>query len=238
MKKISFLTNKLIAHRGLHNDKHQENTLASFKQAIIHNYAIELDIHLLKDNTVIVYHDNNLKRLTGIDKKIKNCTYNEIKKIKNIHIPLLKEVLELVKGKVPILIEYKYDTRIGDLEKETIKLLDNYEGDFTVQSFNPLTILWFKLNRPNYIRGQLVSNIYPKNFLIKYILSNMFTNLLTKPDYIAVNLKMLNNKNIIKLRGKYLIIGYTINNEEDLINYKNYADNFICNIEKSHKALG
>ena len=166
MKKLCFLTNYLIAHRGVCNDKYLENTLDSFKQAIIHNYAIELDIHLLKDNTVIVYHDDNLKRLTGINKQIKDCTYDEIKQIKSIHIPSLKEVLDLVQGKVPILIEYKFDTKVGHLEKETTKLLDNYKGDFAVQSFHPLTVLWFKLNRPNYVRGQLVSNIFPNNFLI------------------------------------------------------------------------
>ena len=232
MKDINFLTDRLIAHRGMHNDKYLENTLPAFKRAIIYNYAIELDIHLLKDNNVVVYHDNNLKRLTGIDKLISECTYSDIKKIDCINIPLLCEVLELVRGKVPILIEYKYDTKVGKLERETVKLLDNYKGDFAIFSFNPLTILWFKLNRPNYIRGQLVSDIFPKNFLLKYILSNMFANIITKPDFIAVNLEMLDNENIVKLRDKYIVLGYTINNKNELAIFKNKADNFICNIRK------
>ena len=232
MKNINFLTDRLIAHRGMHNDKYLENTLPAFKRAIIYNYAIELDIHLLKDNNVVVYHDNNLKRLTGIDKLISECTYSDIKKIDCINIPLLCEVLELVRGKVPILIEYKYDTKVGKLERETVKLLDNYKGDFAIFSFNPLTILWFKLNRPNYIRGQLVSDIFPKNFLLKYILSNMFANIITKPDFIAVNLDMLDNENIVKLRDKYIVLGYTVNNKNELAIFKNKADNFICNIRK------
>lgn len=232
MKNINFLTDRLIAHRGMHNDKYLENTLPAFKRAIIYNYAIELDIHLLKDNNVVVYHDNNLKRLTGIDKLISECTYSDIKKIDCINIPLLCEVLELVRGKVPILIEYKYDTKVGKLERETVKLLDNYKGDFAIFSFNPLTILWFKLNRPNYIRGQLVSDIFPKNFLLKYILSNMFANIITKPDFIAVNLEMLDNENIVKLRDKYIVLGYTVNNKNELAIFKNKADNFICNIRK------
>lgn len=228
MKKLDFLTKRLIAHRGCFNDKHQENTLSSFERAIIYNYAIELDIHLLKDNNIIVYHDNNLKRLTGIDKNINDCTYDEIRKIKDISIPLLKEVLELVAGKVPILIEYKYDTKVGNLEKESAKLLDSYKGEFAIQSFNPLTILWFKLNRPNYVRGQLISNIYPKNFFIRHILSNMVTNFITKPDYIGANLVMLKNKKMIKIRDNYIVLGYTIKKKEDLLKYANYADNFIC----------
>lgn len=239
MKKLGFLTSRLIAHRGLHNNQYLENTLGSFKQAMICDYTIELDIHLLKDNTVIVYHDDNLKRLTGIDRKIKDCTYDEIKEIKGIHIPSLKEVLDLVQGKMPILIEYKYDTKVGHLEKESAKLLDNYKGDFAVQSFNPLTILWFKLNRPNYVRGQLVSNIFPNNFLINYVLRKMFTNVITNPDYIAVNLEMLKDENIQKLRNKYLVLGYTIHSKKDFLIYKDKADNFICNIGKEpNKALG
>lgn len=232
MKKLGFLTERLIAHRGVQNNQYLENTLGSFKQAMIRDYVIELDIHLLKDNTVIVYHDDNLKRLTGIDRQIKDCTYDEIKEIKNIHIPSLKEVLNLVQGKVPILIEYKYDTQVGHLEKESTKLLDNYKGDFAVQSFNPLTVLWFKLNRPNYVRGQLVSNIFPNNFLINYVLRRMFTNVITSPDYIGVNLEMLNDENIQKLRSKYLILGYVIHSKKEILLYKDKADNFICNIEK------
>lgn len=238
MKKLNFLINHLIAHRGLYSDKYPENTLLAFHQAIIHQYIIELDVHLLKDNTVIVYHDDNLKRLTGVDKELKDCTYEEIKKIKKIKIPSLKEILEFIDGRVPILIEYKYDTKVGLLEKETVKLLDHYKGDFAIQSFNPLTVLWFKLNRPNYIRGQLASNLYPKNFLIKYVLSNMFTNILTKPDYIAVNLKMLKNPKMMKLRNKYIVLGYTVRSMNDLIEYIDLADNFICNIGKeSFKTL-
>ena len=60
----------------------------------------------------------------------------------------------------------------------------------------------------------------------------MLTNVLTKPDYIAVNLRMLKEKNVIKLRNKYLLLGYTVNDKKDLISYKNMADNFICDIGK------
>ena len=232
MKNLSFMINRLIAHRGYHNKKYQEDTLEAFLKAIYHNYTIELDIHLLKDNNIVVYHDNNLKRLNNIDKPIKDYSYKELEKITNIHIPLLKEVLDLVDGKVPIIIDYKYDTKVGELEKESVKLLDNYKGEFAIQSFNPLTILWFRLNRPTYIRGQIVSNKFPKNYLIRHILNSMYTNIITNPDYIAVNLSMLKDRKIQKLRKKYIIIGYTIKNNKELYKYKNLADNFICDIRK------
>ena len=161
MKDLSFLQNKIIAHRGVNdNNKVVENTLESFSNAVKLGYAIEFDIHLLKDNEIVVYHDDNLKRLTGINKDLKDLTYDDIKDIKllntNQTIPKLSEVLKLVNGKVPIIIELKYDRKVGLLEKELVKYLDNYKGKFAVKSFNPLIVRWFKINRKDYIRGLLV----------------------------------------------------------------------------------
>ena len=141
MKDLSFLQNRIIAHRGVNdNDKVVENTLESFSNAVKLGYAIEFDIHLLKDNEIVVYHDDNLKRLTGINKDLKDLTYDDIKDIKllntNQTIPKLSEVLKLINGKVPIIIELKYDRKVGLLEKELVKYLDNYKGKFAVKSFN------------------------------------------------------------------------------------------------------
>ena len=105
MKNISFLNNPLIAHRGIHY-KYRENSIEAFRRAIIEGYTIELDVHLTTDNKVIVYHDDNLKRLTGINKEIKRCSYKEIMNI--IKVPTLEEILDLTKGKVPIIIELKF----------------------------------------------------------------------------------------------------------------------------------
>ena len=76
-----FLTQSFIAHRGLHNinENIPENTLKAFKNAIKNNYAIELDVHILKDGKVIVFHDKTLFRMTGVNKKIKDMNYDEIK---------------------------------------------------------------------------------------------------------------------------------------------------------------
>lgn len=204
---------------------------------MLKKYIIELDVHLTKDNIVVVFHDNNLKRLTGINKNIKDLTYDEIKNI--IDVPTLNEVLSLVKGKVPIIIELKFDNKVGKLEKVVSNILDKYDGKFAIQSFNPLSIFWFKLNRNNYIRGYLINSIFPDNFLVKYIFKSRILNIILTPDYIGVNLSLLTDKKTIKLRDKYFIIGYTINNKDEYNKYKEYADNFICNIGKEpiNKAL-
>ena len=105
-KDLSFLKENLIAHRGAHNINKgiPENSINAFKEAIKNNYIIELDIHLLKDNNIVVFHDDDLKRMTGVDKKLKDTTYEEIKDLKlqntDNYIPLFKDVLDLINGKI------------------------------------------------------------------------------------------------------------------------------------------
>lgn len=126
-KNTDFLKQNLIAHRGMHSIKNgiPENSIKAFEKAIENSYIIELDVHILKDKSVIVFHDDNLKRMTGLNKDVRDVSYNEIKDLKlqntNFNIPLLKDVLKLVDGKVPIIIELKTDVKCGSLEKETIK---------------------------------------------------------------------------------------------------------------------
>lgn len=227
--KIDFLRKNLIAHRGVCY-KYRENTIEAFEEAIKGNYIIELDVHLTKDKEVVVYHDNNLKRITGINKNIKDSTYEELNNI--ISIPTLESVLNVVKGRVPIIIEIKFDNKIGMLEKKVSKILDKYNYEFAIHSFNPLSILWFKLNRPKYIKGYLIYSVFTNNFLVKAILNSNFLNKILNPDYIGINIEYLTTKKALKLKRKYLIIGYTINNQEEYNKYKNYADNFICDIGK------
>ena len=100
-----FLT-KPIAHRGLHNKKYPENSLSAFKNAIDYGFPIEIDIQLASDNNIYVFHDANLKRMTGFDKPINESSKEEIRRLRladtNEHIPTLEEVFVLVDGQVPL----------------------------------------------------------------------------------------------------------------------------------------
>lgn len=229
MKKIDFLKNNLIAHRGLHDEKNPENSIGAFKKAINKGYIIELDVHLLKDNTVVVFHDDSLYRMTGKRKKIKDLTYDEIKEFRllntNYKVPTLKSVLELVDGKVPLIIEIKYDLKVGLLEKEVVKLLDNYEGKFCVKSFSPLSVRWFKKNRPNYIRGLLISS--KKKTIKERILRSYLIFLLSKPDFISCNYLLYNDKKIKKYMKKVPVIAWTIKTENLFLRYKDKFYNLI-----------
>jgi glycerophosphoryl diester phosphodiesterase len=230
VKDLSLLNYNLIAHRGLHNKDIPENSLKAFDLAIKKNYIIELDIHILKDNTIIVFHDDNIKRMTGINRNIKDCTYEEIKKYNLLNtkykIPKLEDVLKLVDGKVPLIIELKTDVKPDRLEKNVVKLLDDYKGLFCVKSFNILSIKWFKKNRNNYIRGLLVDKNW--NNILKIISFKPIINLICKPDFISCNCKLVNDKKIKKFKKNIPIISWTIKNKTNYIKYKDKYDNLIC----------
>ncbi len=211
MENIEFLKERKIAHRGLFdNIKVPENSIESFSRAIKRNNIIELDLHLTKDNKVVVFHDDNLKRMTGIDKKINDVNYDEIKNVNLLNtkykIPLFSDVIKFVNGKVPLIIELKTDNRVGKLEKEVVKILDNYDGLFVIKSFNPFIVNWFRIHRPNYIRGLLIN----KNLsdFMKYIYI-----FISKPDFLSCHYSILKDKIIRKYKKRNIVLGWGITNQ-------------------------
>lgn len=216
MKDIDFLKSNLIAHRGVHNSKVIENTIPSFTKAIDKNYIIELDIHILKDNSIVVFHDYNLKRLTGVNKIIETMTYAHISKIKiknKYQIPTLNQVMHIVSGKVPLLIEIKDLDNNDKFEEQLVKILDNYKGKFAIQSFNPYVIDWFYKNRKNYVIGLIVYNKTNLKLLKKYI---------KKIDFVSINKKQ------IPIKTNKKVIAWTINNGKEYLQYKDSCFNLIC----------
>ena len=157
--KSSWLTNKFIAHRGLWNENLSENTLPAFENAINNGYAIETDVWLIKDGTLVIYHDDDLKRLCGVNKFVTDIeNLDELKSYRingKFEIPTLDEVLSLVNGKTELLIEiktYKFD---GKTEKAIYEKLKDYKGVYAIEGFNPYSVLWYKQNAPQILRGQL-----------------------------------------------------------------------------------
>jgi glycerophosphoryl diester phosphodiesterase len=157
----SFISKNPIAHRGLYNHEKgvPENSLAAFKAAIEKNYAIELDVMLTKDGQVVVYHDHDLNRLSHVDKRVEDLTLVAVQKIALLQSkevpPSLTEVLDLVKGIVPLYIEIKHERLepAGALEEKVEALLKEYPGDVALLSFNPESLEWFAKNAPHYQRG-------------------------------------------------------------------------------------
>ena len=111
-----FLTTPL-AHRGYHNAalRHPENAVSAFQAAIDAGYGIELDVQLCRDGQAVVFHDDTLDRMTARSGAVREYTAAELGLIRlrdsDDFIPTLAQVLQLVDGKVPLLIEIKEDRK-------------------------------------------------------------------------------------------------------------------------------
>ena len=188
------------AHRGLWGKDIPENSLKAFDKAVKNGFGIELDVQLSKDNAVMVFHDYTLKRMTGAEGKISELTLNELKKLSLINseekIPTFKEVLELVDGKVPLLIELKGENFDSSLCPKVAEILKEYEGIYCVESFNPLLIKNIKKYLPKVTCGQLYTNVVrdkKKISILNILLTLMSFNFLARPDFIAYNKETRNS---------------------------------------------
>ena len=237
MAKINFLLHTPIAHRGLHSATVPENSLTAFQKAVQGRFPIELDCHILKSGEVIVFHDNNLKRMCGIDKEVSHCSFTEIRELYLNHtrerIPLLSEVLSVVNGKVPLLIELKYDQKAGKLEAAAIEALKGYKGKYALQSFNPLSLRWLKKHAPEVPRGLLSSDFKncgePISPLLKPALKNLCLAPFIKPDFISYDIRALPNDRVKKYRDKGLpVLGWTVSHLSQSKEALKYCDNLIC----------
>lgn len=234
MKKLS---TRYFAHRGLHNSHTAapENSLEAFRRAVNSGYGIELDVQRTSDGHIVVFHDDTLTRVCGADKKPIDMTLDEIRQYRiynsDQRIPLLSEVLELVDGKVPLLIEFK-PKRIDNLLCENaMKLLDNYEGEYCIESFNPFTLWWFKRNRPAVLRGQLVTDFIQYNDMVPMfllvLLQTLAYNYFTRPDFISLDMHCKNWASYRLMTKNLTQFGWTFRSAAEIKAYEDKYDYFI-----------
>lgn len=229
---MKWIKQRPIAHRGLHKGFDiPENSISAFKRAINSDYAIELDVRLTKDEKVVVFHDKNLIRLCADRRKIRNQNYSAIKDIKlynsNETIPLLCDVLKLVDGKVPLIIEIKNYAEVGLFEELVAKELENYNGKFAICSFNYHVVNWFKKHKPSIPRGLIFGDI--KKFDIKFYKSIfLYRFFKVKADFISLDYKLLNTLIPVFCRKLDIpIVSWTINSKKKRIKAIRIVDNII-----------
>lgn len=164
-----------IAHRALH-DRAQgriENSPAAIRAAVRAGYAIEIDLQLSSDDVPMVFHDEDLDRLTDETGPLNTRTAAELGRItlkdSTDTIPTLAEVLTLIAGQVPLLIEIKDQTLVmgptdGKLEAATAEALKGYRGDVALMSFNPHSIAHMARLAPHLPRGITTSAYDPHDW--------------------------------------------------------------------------
>lgn len=226
-----------IAHRGLFNNVDvPENSLLAFKKAVEGDYGIELDVQMTTDNKLVVFHDVSLKRMTGIDKKLTDCSYDELLSYNlldtNEKIPLFTDVIKLLKKETPLVIEIKPEGRAIETVKGVVEVMRSYDGLYNIESFNPKVIYYLRKNEPQIIRGQLAFDYFREgdlNIILKFILSFLLANFLTRPDYIAYDHKSSYNLSF-RLCSKLFkgeCVAWTIKSEDELKIAGKYYQQFI-----------
>lgn len=232
------LMDHYYAHRGLHDNKTDapENSMKAFRKAVDAGYGIELDVQLTKDRIPVVFHDESLKRVCGVDGNVRDYTYEELQQFSlcgsKERIPLFSEFLKLVDGKVPLIIEIKIHEDYKTVCQTADELIRGYKGDYCIESFNPLAVKWYKEHRPQVIRGQLSSRLAPKGerepflyFMSHYLLFNC----VAKPDFIAYD--HLHKGNISRTICQHLYgalsVAWTIKSQEQLDHSRKQFDLFI-----------
>ncbi len=214
-----------------------ENSMAAFRAAAASGYGIEMDVQLTKDKIPVVFHDFTLERVCNVSGKVCDRTWEELKTLRlngtDEGIPLFEEVLALVAGRVPLLIEYKVELFNTSVCRICEKLLSAYPGLYCIESFNPLVLRWYRKNRPHVVRGQLSAKFREVSSPFYYFylspLHHLLFNFLTKPDFIAYDYTCARalSRRICKNLYRTLSVAWTIRSREDMEQLKTQFDLFI-----------
>jgi glycerophosphoryl diester phosphodiesterase len=160
--RVAFLRAQPFAHRGLHGAGRIENSRAAFAEALRAGHGIECDVQLSRDGEAMLFHDAMLDRLTEETGPVSARTAAELGRIRlrgmEEGIPTLTEVLALLAGRVPLLIEIKTPGRAAARHCLAVhRAVEGYRGPFAVMSFNPEVGRWFARHAPSIVRGLVVS---------------------------------------------------------------------------------
>ena len=213
------------AHRGLHGGGIAENSASAFRAAVEAGYGIELDVRLSCDGELVVFHDDTLDRVTDATGRVDAKSAEELSKIKlsgtEDTIPTFSEVLGIVDGRVPLLVELKERAGEYGVTKKTIELLREYKGEFIVESFNPLALALMKKEMPEALRGFLSTN-FSKDEKYKgqsqyFFLEHLLFNVLARPDFISYDQKAYKNPSLRFVRSFFraATICWTVTSRED-----------------------
>lgn len=237
-----WLYKSYIAHRGIYNNEQNviENTSEAFINAICKGYNIETDIHLTSDNKLIIFHDSDFKRMFHIDKKVSEMTLSEIKELSydnsSAKVLEFKEFLSIISGKTGLLLELKSQDNKKDkiLCEEVMKILKDYQGNYVIQSFNPLILRYFKKHFPLVPRGQLYTKFALKEEFKKMkgqgikrylMIVSMFcyniklTNFVGRPLFLNNDYLLMDK--IIYFYGMFMpLIIYTVTDKKTFLSFK------------------
>ena len=207
--RVAHLTPVPFAHRGLHGAGRVENSRAAFAAAIAKGHGIELDVQASRGGEAFVFHDYDLDRLTGQTGPVAGRSPAELGRVRlsgaDETIPSLPEILALIGGRVPLLIEVKAKDRlVKPLCLSVFRALDGYLGPVGVMSFNPEVGRWFRAHAPRIVRGLVVTESDKRG--VRGRIERRLGLWRAKPDFLAYDIRDLPSRFAARARGRGLAV--------------------------------
>jgi glycerophosphoryl diester phosphodiesterase len=223
--------------------------MAAFAAAVAEGFSIEIDVQLTRDRQAVIFHDDTLERMTGVNKRLTRMTLSELKKLRlagtEHTIPTLREFLDFVAGRVPILVELKRNRGSRGIERIACRMLRDYGGPFAIQSFHPLAVRKVRKIDPEIFCGLLSSKFSDMKimFLKKEGIRNARLFFIAKPDFISFEVNSFPNRRVAKFREKrgLPVLAWTVKTPREIERAGKYCDNIIFeNIEnlRAHLCAG
>ncbi|WP_420585752.1 glycerophosphodiester phosphodiesterase family protein [Ruegeria sp.] len=230
-----------ISHRALHDktDNRPENSRAAIRAAIEAGYGIEIDLQRTADNRAMVFHDYDMTRLTGQSGPIQQISATQAQATQLLYaedgIPTLDEVLQMVSGKVPLLIEFKdqdgaMGANVGPLEADAVRALQGYDGPVALMSFNPHSVAELARLAPHLPRGLVTCSYQPK---VEHLPQAVCDHLRDIPDFdrvgasfISHEVEDLSRPRVAELKARGVpILCWTVKSPEQEAEARKVADN-------------
>lgn len=197
-KQAAPFRNLNCAHRGFYTKDQSipENTLRAFERAVEYGYGVELDVQLTKDGEVVVFHDDTVDRETEFTGRVDSFTLAELQSMslfgthgEKLGIPLFTDVMDVLDGKSPTIVELKTTENYPELCEKTLAILRGCKGPYCVESFDPRIVRWFREFAPDLMRGQLSEQYagwrHSASPLKALAMSHFWTNIVTRPHFLA-----------------------------------------------------
>ncbi len=227
--RAGWLRDRAYAHRGLHGPGVPENSLAAFAGAVERGMGIECDIQRSRDGAAMLVHDWELERLTGVSGPLAAHSAEELARIAFLDsehkLARLDDLLALVEGRVPILIEIK-SRRGYDVRKSCRAVRDalaGYGGAHAVMSFDPRVSRWFRRNSPATVRGLVMRE--DELGMTQKAWQRHLVLWLARPEFIAYHIAALPNAMVTGLRAAGLpVLAWTVSTPALLAQARRHAD--------------
>jgi len=183
-------------------------------------------VHLTKDGQLAVFHDDTLNRMCGIEGNVERKTLAELQALRlagtSERIPAFEEVLKLVDGRVPLIVEIKGTSFNTGVCRRVHEALKGYHGAYVIESFNPVYVRWWRKNVPGIPRGQLSGDLLKegaksfKDSLQRWAIKHLLTNFLTRPDFVAYDWRDARGLSFRLCRGlfKTATVFWTVKDEK------------------------